>query len=43
MGRPYRRLRRWVRHTPTNEIAVTLIGIGTALIFIAVVVGFLLL
>jgi hypothetical protein len=39
VGRPYRRLRRWARHTPNGEIAVTLVGIGVALVFIAVILA----
>jgi len=39
VGRPYRRLRRWARHTPNGDIALTLMGIGVALVFVAVVLG----
>jgi hypothetical protein len=38
VGRPYRRLRRWARHTPNGDIALTMMALGVALIFIAVVV-----
>jgi hypothetical protein len=39
VGRPYRRLRRWARHTPNGDIAVTLMGLGVALVFIAVIIA----
>ena len=39
IGRPYRRLRRWVRHTPNGEIATMMMGFGVALVFIAVLVA----
>lgn len=39
LGRPCRRLRRWARHTPNGEIALMMIGIGVALVFVAVVVA----
>jgi high-affinity K+ transport system ATPase subunit B len=41
VGRPYRRLRRWARHTPNGDIALTMMAIGIALIFVAVVVWLL--
>jgi hypothetical protein len=39
VGRPYRRLRRWARHTPNGEIALILLALGASLIFIALIVG----
>ena len=36
--RPYRRLRRWARHTPNGTIAMNLITAGLALVLLA---GFL--
>jgi hypothetical protein len=35
IGRPYRRLRRWARHTPNGTIALNLVVLGAALLFIA--------
>lgn len=35
IGRPMRRLRRWARHTPNGTMALNMISIGVALIFIA--------
>lgn len=40
LGRPYRRLRRWVRHTPSGEIALVMVGAGIALVFVALVIAF---
>lgn len=40
LGRPYRRLRRWARHTPSGEIALVLAAMGIALLFVALVVAF---
>lgn len=40
LGRPYRRLRRWVRHTPTGEIALAMVAAGVALVFVALVIAF---
>lgn len=40
IGRPYRRLRRWARHTPSGEIALVLVAMGIALVFVALVVAF---
>jgi hypothetical protein len=37
IGRPYRRLRRWARHTPNATIALNMIVAGVALIFLALV------
>jgi len=39
IGRPYRRLRRWARHTPNGDIAVTLISLGIALIMVAMIIA----
>jgi hypothetical protein len=39
IGRPYRRLRRWARHTPNGEIALTMVAVGIAMVFAAVVLG----
>ncbi len=39
LGRPYRRLRRWARHTPNGTIALNLIAAGIALILLAVVIA----
>ncbi len=33
--RSYRRLRRWMRHTPNGTIAVNLVALGLALVLIA--------
>ena len=38
--RPYRRLRRWARHTPNGTMALNLISIGILLIFLAIVMAF---
>ena len=43
MGRPVRRLRRWARHTPNGDIALTLIALGVTLVFVAILVGVFLL
>ena len=39
IGRPYRRARRWARHTPNGEIALIMLAVGVALIFIALVIA----
>jgi DNA-binding CsgD family transcriptional regulator len=39
IGRPYRRLRRWARHTPTGTIALNMIATGLTLILVAVVIA----
>lgn len=39
IGRPYRRLRRWARHTPNGRIALILITLGVTLLFVAVIVA----
>ena len=38
-GRPYRRLRRWARHTPNGQMALNMIGVGLALILVAVLLA----
>ena len=38
-GRPWRRAKRWARHTPNGEIALVLVSVGIALIFVAVVIA----
>lgn len=38
-GRPYRRLRRWARHTPNGTIALNMIVAGVVLIIIAIVIA----
>jgi hypothetical protein len=40
LTRPYRRLRRWARHTPNGTIALNLIGVGILLVFVAVLMAF---
>lgn len=40
LTRPYRRLRRWARHTPNGTIALNLISIGIVLVFLAIVMAF---
>jgi hypothetical protein len=37
--RPLRRMRRWARHTPNGEIAITLICLGVALIATAAILA----
>jgi hypothetical protein len=39
IGRPYRRLRRWARHTPNGTIALNMMAVGVALIFLAIVIA----
>jgi hypothetical protein len=39
IGRPYRRLRRWARHTPNAVMALNLISLGIALIFVAAIIA----
>ena len=39
VGRPWRHARRWARHTPNTEIAVIMVSVGIALIFIAAIVA----
>jgi hypothetical protein len=39
IGRPYRRLVRWARHTPNGEIALILVAVGLALVLVAVVLS----
>lgn len=43
IGRPYRRIRRWLRHTPNSSVAVTMITLGVALIFLAAILAVLVL
>ena len=38
-GRPYRRLRRWARHTPNGEMAITLICLGVAFLALAAILA----
>ncbi|MDQ6936266.1 MAG: hypothetical protein M3140_00915 [Actinomycetota bacterium] len=38
---PYRRLRRWARHTPNGTIALNMITAGLVFILAAVVLAFL--
>ena len=38
-GRPYRRLRRWARHTPNGTMALNMISAGVVLIIIAIVIA----
>jgi hypothetical protein len=40
IGRPYRRARRWARHTPNGEIALAMMAVGVAFVFIAAIVAF---
>ncbi len=37
VGRPYRRLRRWTRHTTNQEIALTMMGFGAVLVLFALI------
>ncbi|MGI8591502.1 MAG: hypothetical protein ACR2M5_11020 [Nakamurella sp.] len=39
IGRPLRRLRRWARHTPNGTMALNMISVGIALIFIAAIIA----
>jgi DNA-binding CsgD family transcriptional regulator len=39
IGRPYRRVRRWARHTPNGRIALNMIAAGITLILVAVVLA----
>lgn len=41
VGRPYRRLRRWARHTPNGTMALNMISTGIVLIIIAVIIAIL--
>jgi hypothetical protein len=43
IGRPVRRARRWLRHTPNATLAVTMISLGAALIFVGALLAILLL
>ena len=40
IGRPWRRAKRWARHTPDGEIALILVSVGIALVFVAIVLAF---
>jgi hypothetical protein len=40
MSRPYRRLRRWARHTPNGTMALNMISVGVALILVGAVLAF---
>ena len=39
LGRPYRRVRRWARHTPNGDIALAMLGVGAALVVVALIVA----
>jgi hypothetical protein len=39
-SRTYRRVRRWAKHTPNGEIALTLIAVGAGLLLVASVIAF---
>lgn len=39
VGRPFRRLRRWARHTPNGTIALNMICVGIALILVAIIIA----
>ncbi|MGH8861380.1 MAG: hypothetical protein ACRDVG_09140 [Jatrophihabitantaceae bacterium] len=41
IGRPYRRLRRWARHTPNGTIALNMVSAGVVLIIVAVLIAVL--
>lgn len=41
VGRPYRRFRRWSRHTPNDEMALVVITLGVVLIFVAAMIAVL--
>jgi len=43
IGRPYRRLRRWARHTPNGTIAMNMVVAGVVLIIIALVLALVIL
>jgi hypothetical protein len=43
IGRPYRRLRRWARHTPNGTMALNMISAGVVLILAAVIIAAILL
>lgn len=42
IGRPYRHLRRWARHTSNGDIAITLMSLGAVLIAVALLIAALL-
>ena len=39
LGRPYRRLRRWARHTPNGDIALAMMAVGLVLVLAAVLIA----
>lgn len=39
IGRPVRHMRRWARHTPNGTVALNMISVGVALIFVAAVIA----
>jgi hypothetical protein len=39
IGRPLRHVKRWARHTPNGDIAVILVSVGIALIFVAIIIA----
>jgi hypothetical protein len=39
IGHPYRRLRRWARHTPNGTIALNMISVGVVLIIVALIIA----
>ncbi len=39
IGQPLRRLRRWARHTPNGTMALNMMSVGVALIFIAAIIA----
>lgn len=39
IGRPWRHLRRWARHTPNGTVALNMISVGVALIFLAGIIA----
>jgi hypothetical protein len=43
IGRPYRRVRRWARHTPNGTMALNMISAGVVLILAAIIIAAILL
>lgn len=39
IGRPYRRMRRWARHTPNGTMALNMISVGVVLILAAIIIA----
>jgi len=39
IGRTYRRVRRWARHTPNGTIALNMMSAGIALIVLAIILA----